>query len=191
MKYVKYLLFAILIFIAIFFIKGLLTPSISYDYEITVDKPAMEAWAVMNDENKTKEWLKDITKIEHVSGEKGKAGAVTKYTYTDEKGVESYVVETLKMTDPFNEVAMDFVMEGVMKMDYKMELEESSGKTKIKSSTITSGEGILMKSLMSFMKKSMLAQEEENMENLKRVIDANTTDYLGSEIEVIEENPAQ
>ncbi len=57
--------------------------TISYSSEIIVDKSIKEAWAVMNDESKISQWLKGITDIEHVSGEKGAVGAVTKYTFKE------------------------------------------------------------------------------------------------------------
>ena len=56
-------------------------------------------------------------------------------------------------------------------------------KTLIKSSTTTTGDGMLMRSMLSFMQNSMLEQEEKNMNNLKKVIDQNTTDYFFSVVE--------
>ena len=82
MKYVKYLLIITVVLAVIFFGSGLLRPSQSYGSEITVNKPLKEAWAVMQDESKTSQWLKSIVKSEHISGEKGTVGAVTEYTLT-------------------------------------------------------------------------------------------------------------
>lgn len=177
MKYLKYLLGIILLLVLLFIGKGFLTPSISYDSAITVDKPLKEAWAVMNDESKITEWLKGITKIEHVSGEKGTVGAVTKYTF-EENGQKSEILETITSISPEESITMTFVMEGVMEMDYKVEFVETAGKTQLKSSTINRGVGVFMRSMMSFMKGSMQKQEDENMGNLKKLIDGNTTDYF-------------
>ena len=177
MKYLKYILGIIVLLVLVFFGRGLLAPVISYSSEITVDKSVKEAWAVMNDESKTSQWLKGITKTEHVSGEKGTIGAVTKYTFTD-NGQESNIVETIKAISPNENIAMDFEMEGVMYMDYNVDFWEKDGKTHIKSSTKTNGIGLLMRSMISFMKKSMQAQEDENLNNLKILIEENTTDYF-------------
>jgi len=177
MKYLKYLLGIILLLVLLFIGKGFLTPSISYGSTITVDKPLKEAWAVMNDESKITEWLKGITKVEHVSGEKGTVGAVTKYTF-EENGQQSDVVETIKSISPEESITMDFVMEDVMEMDYKVEFAEKEGKTQIKSSTVTKGVGLFMRSMVSFMTGTMKKQEDENMGNLKKLIDGNTTDYF-------------
>ena len=177
MKYLKYVLGIIALLGVLFIAKGFLTPSISYTSEIVVNKQAKEAWAVMNDESKTSQWLKGIKKQEHISGEKGKVGGVTKYTF-EENGEESIMEETIKALRPNEHIAMDFVMEGVMEMDYKMDSSEKNGKTHIKSSTTVKGIGLFMRSMVSFMTGTMQAQEDENMNNLKKLIEANTTDYF-------------
>lgn len=177
MKFLKYLAGILILLLLLFIGKGLLTPSISYDNEITVDKSVKEAWAVMSDESKITQWLKGITKIEHVSGEKGTVGAVTQYTFSD-NGQESIILETIKSITPNEQIAMDFVMEDVMNMEYKIDFTNQNGKTLIKSSTVNKGEGMFMKSMVSFMKSSMQAQEDENMNNLKKLIQENTTNYF-------------
>lgn len=190
MRILKFILSALLVLLLIVAIRGLLTPSISYTSTVSVDKSVEEAWAVMNDESKTNEWLKGITKVEHMSGEKGKVGAVTKYTFDDD-GRESEIVETMKTIVPNSQVAMDFLMEGVMTMDYKMDLVQEGTKTNITSSTTTKGLGLMMKAMIPFMKATMQAQEDENMGNLKKVIEANTTRYFDTEEVLTEEGVVQ
>jgi lipopolysaccharide export LptBFGC system permease protein LptF len=177
MKYLKYLLGIIAILVLLFIAKGILTPTISYSSEIVVDKSVKEAWAVMNDESKISQWLKGINNIEPISGEKGTVGAVTRYTFS-ENGQESTVLETVTSIKPNEHIAMDFEMEGVMNMDYKLDFIDKDGKTLIKSSTITEGDGMFMRSMVSFMKGSMQTQEDENMNNLKKLIEENTTNYF-------------
>lgn len=90
----------------------------------------------------------------------------------------SIVLETLKAIRPNEQVAMDFAVEGVMDMDYKVDFSEKDGKTHIKSFTTTKGDGLFMRSMVSFMESSMQAQEDENMNNLKKLIEENTTNYF-------------
>ena len=177
MKFLKYLLIIIAVLAIVFFGYGLLNPSQTYSSEITVNKPLKEAWAIMQDESKTQEWLKFITKMEHISGEKGKVGAVTEYTFL-ENGQESKIRETITSITPNEQITMDFVAEGVMTMDYTLNIKEDGGETRISSSTITKGEGLFMQSMFAFMGGSLQAQEDENMNNLKTVIESNTTDYF-------------
>lgn len=177
MKFIKYLLILIVVAAVIFFGSGLLRPNQSYSSEITVEKSVEEAWAVMEDDSKTNQWLKSIKDTKHVSGKKGKVGGVTEYTFTDGEE-ESKVLETITSVVPNEHIAMDFVMPDVMTMDYKIEISEQDGKTHIKSSTVAEGTGLFMQSLFSFMGSSLKAQEDENLNNLKLVIDNNTTDYF-------------
>jgi carbon monoxide dehydrogenase subunit G len=194
MKILKNILAVLAVLLIGFILVGIFKPSIDYSSEIEVNKPIKEAWAVMNDESKISQWLKGITNIEHVSGEKGAVGAVTKYTF-DENGQESTILETLKTMRPNEQVAMDFTMEGVMTMDYKVDFVEKNGKTYIKSSTITKGDGIIMRSMIPFMKSTMQAQEDENLNNLKKLIEENTTDYFPApvveSVEELEEDASQ
>ncbi len=186
MKFLKYVL-GILAFLLICFLAiGMISPSITYESEITVEKSAAEAWAVMNDESKTTEWLQGIKTIEHISGDKGKVGAVTKYIFDDGNG-EQELFETMKSITPEEQVKMDFTMEGVMDMDYTMDFMEEDGTTKMKSTTIVKGGSLMMKSLVPMMKGSMIKQEEVNMGNLKKLIDGNTTDYFPVLVEKAEE----
>ena len=177
MKYLKYIVGFIALLFLLFIGRGLLTPFISYESEITVDKSNKEAWAVMNDESKIHEWLQGITNIEHVSGEKGNVGAITRYTFNND-GQESIILETIKSITPNEQITMVFKMEGVMVMDYQLDFSNQNGKTHIKSSTINKGEGIIMRSMIPFMKSSMKTQEDENMSNLKKLIEENTTNYF-------------
>ena len=186
-RYLKYLLGIIGLLVILFLAKGFITPTISYDSEIVVEKSTKEAWAVMNDESKISEWLKGIKKVEHVSGEKGTVGAVTQYTFV-ENDQESIILETIKEIRPEESISMDFVMEGAMSMDYKVEFSEKDGKTHIKSSTITEGEGMFMRSMVSFLTGTMKSQEDVNMDNLKKLINENTTNYFPTEVvEMVEE----
>jgi len=115
--------------------------------------------------------------MKHISGEKGAVGGVTEYTFTD-NGQESVITETIKSVQPGEHITMDFVMDGVMVMDYKMEFDRKGNKTHIKSSTTTTGEGMFMRSMVSFMTGAMQSQEDENMAKLKRLIEENTTNYF-------------
>ena len=69
-------------------------------------------------------------------------------------------------------------MEDAMNMDYRVDFNEKDGRTHIKSSTIAEGQGLFMKSMLSFMTGTMQTQEDENMNNLKKVIEENTTNYF-------------
>ncbi len=169
MKILKYILSLFLLLILFVVVRGLLTPSINYSTSITVDKPAEDVWAVLNDEKALGQWLDGYVKTEHISGTKNTVGAVSNIYMLDPKGNEMMMQETLKEIVPNKKVAMHFTM-GPMIMDYDMTLEAKGNQTTVTSNTVTSGTG-LFRLMAPFMQGGMKANEDKNMASLKRVIE--------------------
>jgi uncharacterized protein YndB with AHSA1/START domain len=176
MKILKYLLYVIIVLALIFFGKGLLAPAAEYECEVVVNKPVEEAWAILSDESRITEWLKSIKKIELQSGTTNTVGAVSKI-YAEENGQEMVMEETITAIIPNEHIAMTFTMD-FMNMDYELYMKEMDGKTHIRTISSTLGNGIFAKSIVSFMTSAMKAQENENLINLKTMIDNNTIDYF-------------
>lgn len=186
MKYLKYLLYAVLALVVIFFGKGLLTPSVSYECVTTVNKPANEAWAVMSDESKLAQWIEGYKRGELVSGEKNTVGAVSNI-YVEENGEEMVMQETITALAPNQRMAMTFTMD-FMNMDYEISFEEKEGKTMIRSKSMVEGNGLVNQSFVSFFRSAMVEQEEKNLSSLKKLIEENTTNYFPEpEIEEVED----
>jgi len=186
MKFLKYLFLVLAILILLFVGRGLLTPSIDYTSEISVDKPLKEAWAVMSDPSRAAEWLEGVQEINHVSGEVGTVGAVTEYTFL-QSGQESKVIETITSIRPDEQIQMEFDAPGVMDMNYVVDYSEVDGKTNIKSSTVVEGQGFFMKCLIPWIKGTMISQEEKNLANLQKLINENTTNYFPEPTEMTRE----
>lgn len=176
MKILKYLLLLILLLIVLFFAKGLLTPSVSYESQVVVDKSAKEAWAVMSDETNLPKWLDGFKKAELVSGTPNTVGAVSKI-YIEEGGKEMVMQETITAAKPYELMAMDFTMD-FMDMAYEMHLQEKDGKTTMTSKSTTTGNGLFAKSMVSFMGSVMKTQEDNNLNKLKDLINENTKNYF-------------
>lgn len=185
MKYLKYLLIIIILLAILFFVKGLLSPSIYYESEIVVNKSANEAWSVMSDEANLPEWISGFKKTELVSGTANTIGAVSKI-YVEENGQEMTMTETITNIIPNELLAMTFTMD-FMDMDYEVILNEKDGKTTLKSKSKTTGNGLFAKSMVSFMKGSMKSQEEINMNKLKNIIEQNTKNYFPEPIDNVTE----
>ncbi len=185
MKYLKYLLGLIVILAIGFFLMGLIKPKLSYDCETTVNKPLAESWAVVQDESKMADWLEGFQKTEHISGTPGTVGAVSD-VYFIQDGEEMTIRETITALVPNESISMTFTSD-FMNMDYTLNMASvDDGTTKISSNTIAQGNGIISKSIMAVMGGSVKGQEETNLANLKKTIEANTTDYFPEEEEPIE-----
>ncbi len=176
MKYLKYLLFLIVALAILFIGKGLLTPSVYYESEVVVNKSAKESWAVMSDEANLPKWIKGFKKTELVSGTANTVGSVSN-VYVDEGGEEMVMKETITALKLYEQMAMNFSMD-FMDMDYEMLFNEKDGNTTITTKSTTVGNGMIAKSIISFMPGSMKAQEEENLGKLKMLIEENTKDYF-------------
>jgi len=175
MKILKYLLAIILLLIIIFFGKGVMTPSVSYENEIIVNKSAQESWDVMSDDANLPKWISGFVKSELISGSPNTKGAVSK-VYVNEKGQESVMEETIIDAVENKLLSMHFTMD-FMDMDYEMSFDENNGKTTIRTKSKAIGNGLFAKSLISFMKGGMTSQEDKNLGNLKKLIDENTKRY--------------
>ena len=189
MKIIKYSLAIVLAIIILFLAMGFITPSIEYNCEVQINKPAIEVWAVMSDESKVSDWIKGYKSSELISGTPNTLGAVTKI-YIEENGTEMSMQETITALEPNKRMAMNFTMD-FMDMDYDMRLEDKGAYTIVKTNSKTVGNGMIAKSMISFMPSSMEAQEIENLGNLKRLVEENTTDYfkdLQPDIETLQED---
>jgi len=175
MKILKYLLYLVLLLALIFVGKGLLTPSIYYESEISVNKSAEEAWQVMSDETNLPKWINGFKRTELISGAANTVGAKSKI-YVEENGQEMTMIETIKAVKEHEHLAMNFAMD-FMDMDYEIFFNESNGKTKIHSKSTTKGNGLFARSIVSFMTNAMKTQEDTNLKNLKKLIEENTKDY--------------
>lgn len=176
MKFLKYLLILIVLLVLIFFGKGLLTPEISYQSQISVNKSIEEAWAVMSDESNLPEWIDGFQKTELVSGTHNTVGAVSN-VYVEENGQEMVMQETINAIKAPDHLNMTFTMD-FMDMDYDMALSNDNGKTLIVTKSKTTGNGLIAKSMISFMTSAMKKQEDANLSNLKRLIEENTKNYF-------------
>ena len=171
MKFLKYTLIFVVVLVLLFFGKGLLTPTISYENETTVNKSAKEAWAVMNDETNLPKWIEGFKRVEPVSGTPNTVGAVSN-VYVEDQGQEMVMQETITAVKENEHMAMNFTMD-FMDMDYEISFDEQGGQTTIKSESTVKGNGIMAKSMISFMKGSMKSQEDTNLGKLKALIEVN------------------
>lgn len=184
MKFLKYLLGLVVFLLLGFFTMGLLTPDVSYDCEIVVDKPLTESWAVSQDPDKMSEWLVGYQKMEPVSGTPGTVGAVSDI-YFNHDGQEMVIRETITEIVADESISMTFTSD-FMDMDYTLRMESIDGKTNISSNTTAVGNGLFSKSIMALVGSSMITQEETNLSYLKVCIESNTKDYFPVEESLID-----
>ena len=183
MKFLKYLLYIIIALVVLFFAMGLLKPKVEYGATITVDKPVAEAWAVGQDDTKYDKWLDGFKSMELTEGNKGEVGSKYKIVVNPGNGQEDFeMIETLKEIRENEYVDMHFDSESMI-FNQKMFFSEENGKTTIKTESDVAGKGLVTKSMMAVMGMfgAFEQQEQKNMDNLKKLIEENTTDYFAND----------
>ncbi len=175
MKVLKIILIVIVSLIALFFIIGLVKSEVHYGHEVTVNKSVQQAWAVSQDESKYDQWLAGFKSMELLSGEKGTEGSTYRIVVNpghDQPDFE--MIETVVSIQENDHVNMVFDNE-MMEFEQVMTFRENEGKTTIKTESLVRGKGLMTRStfaLMEMLTGSFTAQEAENIEALKRVIEA-------------------
>ncbi len=169
MKILKYILYALLALVLLFVAMGLFTPNVQYENTITTTKSVSETWAAMNDESNLSKWLPGYQRSELISGTASTVGAVSNI-YFDEKGEQVMIKETVTEIVPNEKLAMDFSMD-FMDMEYEMTTTNTSTGTQITTQSKVTGNGFFARCLVALMKGSMSGQEDDNLANLKKVIE--------------------
>ena len=186
MKVLKILLFVFIGLILLFYLAGLLRPTVSYGNEITVNKDIKEAWAVYQDVSKYNQWLEGFKSIKLMEGEKNAVGSKYKVVVNPGEGQPDFeMIETVESFKEFDHMALHFDSD-VMIFDQITSFAESNGKTLIETKSKVTGKGIMMKSIFSLMELftgSFQKQETKNIENLKKVIESNKTNYYSTSLE--------
>ncbi len=181
MKFLKYLIFFLLAIALFFVLLGFLKPTVKYGHEILVDKSVEEAWAVHQDESKYNQWLKGFQSIDLISGEKGKVGSKYKVTVKPSPTEPEFVmIETITSIKENDHISLSFDSD-MSVFEQKTSFTKEGNKTKVKTESEVLGKGLMMKSLFAAMEMFAGAfekQEVENIENLKKVINENTTNYF-------------
>lgn len=180
MKFLLYFLGFLLLLFIVFLLGGLFTSTVDYGHEIVVDKSAKEAWAVHQDASKFDQWLKGFKSIEHIGGEMGAVGSSYKVVVKPAPDQPEFVMtETITDMKDFESISFRFDSD-MMEFNQTTTFVEAAGKTTIKTDSRVKGSNIIWHSLFSWMEMlggSFQAQEAENIDNLKTVINNNTSDY--------------
>ena len=118
--------------------------------------------------------------MELISGERNEVGSKHKVIVNPGEGQPDFeMIETLIAIKEFDHVEMHFDSE-MMDFEQIISFKENSGKTTVATDSKVKGKNIMSRSMFAIMEMfgSFTKQETENMENLKKLINENTTDYF-------------
>lgn len=153
-----------------FFLIGILSPEVSYDSEVLVNKPLGQSWEVFTDPARTAEWLEGFQARAQVSGEPGKLGSKVKMAFVEE-GQTIYATEEIINLIPRQQ--FDFVLEAeVLSTLVKVSFFPEGDQTRILAKSVVHGKNPIYRSMFVILKGTFAKQDQITYENLKAVIEA-------------------
>lgn len=173
MKIIKYILLLFILFLFFFVVLGLLKPEVKYGHEITVNKPIQESWDTFQDPSKMDQWLKGFKSIDLIEGTQDEIGSKYKVVVKPSEGEPDFeMIETLVDKKDLEFVELNFDSD-MMVFDQTTSFKQKGNQTTIKTESSVKGKGLMMRSMFAAMDMftgSFQSQEEENLNNLKDLI---------------------
>lgn len=170
MKVFSRILGTIVLFFVAFFLIGVFVPSVSYDFEVEINRPTNEVFQALTDSEMLPQWISGLQTLELVDGKTGNSGAV--YTMTVNDGAQS--VE-------FEETILRFEPDSVLA--YSLESKSVSGSVTVKCRERTANTALFVhtelkgnvwftRSFLPLFKKSLIDRNTEDYRSLKSLLES-------------------
>ena len=170
MKVLKFTVILLVVASAAFLSVGFISPSVTYETTVLVDKPVTHSFSVFNNPFNMSKWMPGFKSINVLSGLPNQVGSRWELVF-EEGGEEIVVVE--EMTGFERNKLFAFNLSGdVLDSKVKITFEEVDGKTRITSTTIATGNNLILRSLFPLMKSTFQDRELEAYTNLKELIES-------------------
>lgn len=171
LKKILLLVFAVLVLaVGVFLLLGFFNPTFTYETRITIDRPREDVWRLFNDETKMGVWLVGFKSIETISGERNAVGSKYRLRFSQD-GRDFEMIEEMKEFRPPEAFAFhldsDFFSD-----DVRVTFNDLGGKTEVIQTEHATGNNILHKSLLYWMRSHLTNGARTNLENLKKYVEA-------------------
>lgn len=165
MKVLKYLLYFLLLLLAIFLLAGLVKPKVSYETSAIVNQPMEKAWALYNDMDKIQEWIPEVKNIETITETKSKIGSLYNIT-VDNNGKEVVMQEDVIAFKRFDEIGLKFRADDMIKTDLT-KFQSIGNNTRITTTHEVEGANYLNKCMFAFFGPMFKKIDQSYMNNFK------------------------
>lgn len=156
--------------VAVFFLIGFLNPTFTYETRITIDRPREDVWRLFNDETKMGDWLSGFKSIETISGERNAVGSKYRLRFSQD-GKDFEMIEEVKEFRPpeaFSfHIDSDFASD-----DVRVVFNDLGGRTEVIQTDHATGNNILHKSLLYWLRSHLTDTARTNVANLKKYVEA-------------------
>ncbi len=169
-KAVKYIIGGLAVLTIAFFSIGFISPEVTYENKVLVNKSIAHSFRVFNNPNKLKEWITGFKKISHVSGFPNEVGSQWELTIVDNgeemtmiEEVTAYELDRLFAFKLDNDVLTTYV---------EIRFEKVASGTAIVVKNRVIGKNIFFKSLFPLYKSYFEETTQVEYEKLKNVIES-------------------
>lgn len=142
---------------------------------ITIDQTVETVWETLMNPDNLKHWLTGFVSANHIAGEIGCAGSVSKLKFK-ERGKEMEVEETVTLTKPNQQYAFNMVS-SAFRAETDIRLISFGNRTEMIQTVKFMPKQFIMKLMMPLMKGVMKTRMHNELTRFKLFVEAKPHDY--------------
>ena len=169
MKIVKTALIIILLGILVYMIIGWLTPPVSQEVAMDIEKPAEEIFSTLADQSKMTKWVPGLTSVKQVSGKPNTIGSVSEFVF-ERDGIEIPVL--VKINDYEENESMNLTLtHDKLVSDVQIKVLQHGNNSKLDISYEIKGNSLMTKAAIPLIKPLIKKYSEMDLEELKKLLE--------------------
>ena len=165
MKVLRIILGILGLVLVIFLGAGLVSPSVNYEVETSVDLPVEKAFALFNDKDFLDDWFPELTKIEPIEEKPGIIGSSYKLHFNSE-GQEIVMTETIQDWKENERIVFMHDAGNMIKTDDFTFIAEG-GKTTMRNEVSCRGSNYIHRCMFAFFKGMFRKYDQGYIDNFK------------------------
>jgi uncharacterized protein YndB with AHSA1/START domain len=152
-----------------FFLPGVIIPSISYEIEMTIDKPARKVFEAITNRDLQKQWVDGLQSCELTHGKQNATGSEYSVSVLDGETTVDFVEKIVRLElDSLFEYSIEANgMEGIVLINCTEYNETSTLLIRIE----WTGSYWFTKSILPLLKKTLYYRELQSFENFKSLLE--------------------
>lgn len=170
MKALKYILLALILLPAMFFLLGYSSPTVTYHNSFRTKASIPTAWEVFNDESKMHHWIANFKGFKLIEGSQNEVGSRYEMTteYEDQTATIMQTITAYKEQDQFAfELENEYM---IIEVDVRF-VPDFEG-SEFRASHEVKGKNAFWRSMFRLMKSNMAQQSHDDYQKLKALMDA-------------------
>jgi len=169
MKALKIIFGIIILIAAVFFMAGLVSPTLTYETSVVINHPLEKTFEIYNTPENLEKWMPGFISMKTIEEKPGVTGSQYEYVF-DNQGQEMTIYETVTNYEENKLIEFDFIAGDMLKKDLITFNSENSNTTITNASTVTSN-SYFYRCMFAFFKGMFKSIDQENLEKFKAFAD--------------------